>query len=96
MYMFHHDASRNVYASARSDMNPTEKMANPATLTVLRHHFPTNSVDRTIADVPAMDLPNLHTNLRAAYTHTFGEKAVITTATDMVASDRTSIFLRPR
>jgi hypothetical protein len=28
--MFRHDASRNVYASAGSDTNPTEKKTNPA------------------------------------------------------------------
>jgi hypothetical protein len=43
-----------------------------------------------------MDLPNPDTNRRAEYTHTFGENAVSSAATDMVTSDRRSIFLRPR
>ena len=95
-YMFRHDESRNVYASAGRERNPSVKKKNPATHTVSRHFFPTSSVERTIVHVPTMDLPNPDTNRRAAYAHTFGEKAVSTPATDIDTMDVSSIFLRPR
>uniref|UniRef100_A0A0E0C1C2 Uncharacterized protein n=1 Tax=Oryza meridionalis TaxID=40149 RepID=A0A0E0C1C2_9ORYZ len=46
----HRYMSGNVYASAGSDTNPTEKKTNPAALIVLRQRFPTSSVDTTIAE----------------------------------------------